>query len=128
MVDGEKVILMTKMASYASRQGKKDEEINQFFRGDYIEFHVVSSIISATIVFGLVVALYAIYHFGDLLQTFYTGGGVAEGMRFLLGYFVLVIVYSVISYIVYSHRYKRMRKELRSYYNQLKKLEKMNEK
>ena len=49
MVNEDKVKLMTRLASYESGEGKKDIAILNYFRGDYIGFQVLKSIISATI-------------------------------------------------------------------------------
>lgn len=43
MINEEKVILMTKLASYESNEGKKNIRIVNYFRGDYIGFQVLKS-------------------------------------------------------------------------------------
>ena len=49
MINEEKVILMTKLASYETHEGKKDMTVVHYFRGDYIGFQVLKSVIAATI-------------------------------------------------------------------------------
>ena len=49
MLDEEKVILMTKMAAFIDREGKKNDAINSYFRSDYVGYNIIKSIISATI-------------------------------------------------------------------------------
>lgn len=51
MINEEKVILMTKLASYETHEGKKDMTVVHYFRGDYIGFQVLKSVIAATISF-----------------------------------------------------------------------------
>ena len=68
MINEEKVILMTKMASYEGHEGKKDISITHYFRGDYIGFQVLKSVIAATISFLAVFAVYVLYHFEDFMQ------------------------------------------------------------
>lgn len=116
---------MTRLASFTERRGRQDERMNQYYRSDYVGLNIVKSVISATVVYALVLGIYAVYHFDTILQEFYTGQITAQGMRLLISYVVLTGVYAVISYIVYSWRYKKMRKELRVYYGDLKKLEKL---
>ena len=50
MLNEERVILMTKLASYEANDGKRNVAIGSYFRSDYIGWQVLKSIISATIV------------------------------------------------------------------------------
>ena len=42
MLNEEKVILMTQMASYEENEGKKNMAIGRYFRSDYIAIQVLS--------------------------------------------------------------------------------------
>ncbi len=128
MLDEERVILMTKMAAYNARHGRKNDAINAYFRSDYVGFNVLKSVISATICYMIIVAAYLIYNFEDVIQNLYNMDLLAVGKQFLLYYIIMVLIYAVISYIVYSIRYSKMRKELKGYYNGLRRLSKMYEK
>lgn len=128
MLDEERVILMTKMAAYNARNGRKNDAMNAYFRGDYVGFNVLKSIISATICYCIIVAAYLIYDFEDVIQNLYNTDLLATGKQFLLYYIIMIVAYAVLSYIVYSYRYSKMRKELKGYYNNLRKLSKMYEK
>ena len=44
MLNEERIILMTHMASYEEHEGKKNVAIGNYFRGDYIGFQVLKSI------------------------------------------------------------------------------------
>ena len=129
MLDEEKVILMTKMAAFMDREGKKNGAINSYFRSDYIGFNVLKSVISATVVFAICVGTYALYDFENVLSNLYnTDNLLAIGRRFLIYYLLLVGVYSLVSYVVYSLRYTKMRKSMKAYYGNLKKLARIYEK
>ncbi len=128
MLNEERVILMTRMAAYEQREGKENNAINSYFRSDYVGFQVLKSIISATVVYLILVAAYVMYHFSDVLQDVYNTDIAATARKYLVYYIVLVAVYSVISYIIYSIRYRQMRKNMRAYYSCLKRLGRMYEK
>ncbi len=128
MLDEERVILMTKMAAYTARNGRKNDAMNSYFRGDYVGFNVLKSVLSATLCYAIIVAAYLIYNFEDVIQNLYNMDLLAVGKRFLLYYIIMIVVYAVISYIVYSYRYSKMRKELKGYYGNLRRLAKMYEK
>ena len=128
MLNEERVILMTRMAAFEQHQGKKNNTINSYFRSDYVGFEVLKSIISATIVYLILVAAYVMYHFSDVLQDIYNTDLMATARKYLVYYIALVAVYSVISGVVYSIRYRKMRGSLRAYYACLKRLGRMYEK
>ena len=129
MLDEEKVILMTKMAAFIDREGKKNDAINSYFRSDYVGFNVIKSILSATIVYAVFLAVYVLCKFEEVLSNVYnTENLLSVGRRCLIYYLLLVGVYSLVSYIIYSYRYSKMRKNMRQYYGDLKKLARMYEK
>jgi uncharacterized integral membrane protein len=128
MVNEEKVILMTRMAAFAAREGKKEQKINQYFRSDYVGFEVVKSAISATIVFVVLFAVYAMTNFTSLIDNFYGESLEDFGRQIFTIYLIFLIGYCVISYIYFSFRYAKMRDKMKQYYNDLKKLRKMYEK
>ena len=122
MLNEERVILMTKMASYESNEGKKNMAIGKFFRSDYITIQVLKAILSATICYGLCLALYIFYDFETFMQDLYKIDLVGFAKDVLKYYVVTVVAYGVISYVICSWRYARAKKSLKCYYNNLKKL------
>lgn len=122
MLNEERVILMTKMEAYEEKEGKRNVQIGNYFRGDYISLQTLKSVISSTIAFGLVFALYIFYHFEELLQDIYKMDLAAFARKVLIAYGAWVIAYGVISYIVYSYRYSKAKNSLKNYYANLKRL------
>lgn len=122
MLKEERIILMTKMASYEENEGKKNVEIGNYFRSDYISLQVLKSVVSATIAFGIFFALFIFYDFEVFMQDIYKMDLVTFAKNILIVYGVLVVVFGVISYLIYSYRYAKAKKSLKNYYNHLKKL------
>lgn len=116
------------MASYESGKGKKDINILNYFRGDYIGFQVLKSVVAATVSFLAVFASYVFYNFETLMQDIYKMDLLAFGKSVIILYLCTVGAYCVISYMVYANRYNRARKSLKTYYNNLKKLAGMYDK
>jgi hypothetical protein len=129
MLDEEKVILMTKMTAFIDREGKKNDAINSYFRSDYVGFNVLKSVISATVIFAILLGTYVLCKFETVLSNIYnTENLLNAGRRCLIYYLLLVGVYSLASYVIYSYRYSKMRKSMKAYYGNLKKLARMYEK
>lgn len=128
MINEERVILMTKLASYEANEGKKDISIVNYFRGDYIGFQVLKSIIAATISFFALFAVYLFYNFEELMQDVYKMNLLEYGKSIVTIYLCSVAAYGILSYILFSIRYSRARKSLKNYYGNLRKLAGMYEK
>lgn len=122
MLNEERVKLMTRMASYEAGEGKKNMNIGNYFRSDYIGMQVLKSVISATIAFAICFGMYLFYGFENLMQDVYKMDLLQLGKRVLVVYAVMVIGYGAVSYVIYAARYKKARKSLKKYYNNLRKL------
>ena len=122
MLNEERVILMTQMASYEENEGKKNVSIGNYFRSDYIAIQVMKSVISATIAFAIVFALFIFYDFEVFMQEIYKMDLITFAKNVLVYYAFTVVTYGIISYGVYSYRYTKAKKSLKRYRNNLKKL------
>lgn len=125
MLNEERVVLMTKMAAFEEREGKKSLDIGSYFRSDYIGWQVLKSIISATIAFVVVFAMYIFYDFEIFMTDIYKMDLLEFAKNVLFYYLGTVGIYALISYIVYTVRYSRAKKSLRAYYMNLHKLSSM---
>lgn len=119
---------MTRLASYEKHEGRKDISIVHYFRGDYIGFQVLKSIIAATISFFAIFGIYIFYNFEILMQDIYKMDLMEFGKSIIILYLCVVGAYGVISYVVFASKYSRARKSLKVYYTNLKKLASMYDK
>lgn len=128
MLNEERIILMTKMASYEEHEGKKNVVIGNYFRSDYISLQILKSIISATIAFVVVFGMFIFYDFEVFMQDIYKMDLFEFAKNVLTAYAVTVGGYAAITYIVSLNRYNKAKKSLKRYYNNLKKLSGIYEK
>lgn len=49
MLNEDKISLMTEMAIYEKRKGKRDLDIFSYFKSDYISWQIIKSIVCATL-------------------------------------------------------------------------------
>lgn len=122
MLNEERIILMTKMASYENHDGKKNMAIGRYFRSDYIAIQVLKAMICATISFGVMFALFIFYDFETFMQDIYKMDLITFARNALLLYAGLVLVYSAVCYGVCTYKYSKAKKSLKLYYRNLKKL------
>lgn len=112
MVNEEKVLRMTKMASYEAKEGKKDRAVAGYFRSDYIGMQLLISFLVITVAFLAVLAAYLGLNFEEVMTSVYSIDLAASGKQILMIYLIVVIVYLGATYVVYRFRYIRARKHL----------------
>lgn len=125
MVNEEKVILMTNMASFEKHQGRKCMNIVNYYRSDYIGFQVLKAVIAATISFLALLSVYFFYNFEMIMSDIYNMDLVAFGKQLIMIYLITVGIYALICYGVYAYRYSKAKKELKGFYQNLRKIDKM---
>lgn len=126
-LDGEKVKLMTRMASFEENEGKEAIRICNYFRSDYVCLNVVRAIVSATISYFLIMALYVYYNIDRLLQDIYTMDLMAIGRKLITAYVIFAGAFGIVAYVVYSFRYDAAKKLLNDYNYALRELLNMQE-
>lgn len=125
MLNEERVILMTKMASYEDGEGKKSMSLGRYFRGDYISIQLLRAFFCGTIAYLLGFGLYVLYDFETLIVDIYKMDLFVFAQNIIKWYAILVVGYCVITYAIYAYRYSQAKKSLKLYYHNLKKLDSM---
>lgn len=113
---------MTKMACYEADEGRKNVAIGSYFRGDYIGLQVIKSVISGTVAFVILFAMFILYDFEVFMGDIYKMDLLGFAKTVIIDYLIFTAVYALISYGVYTYRYTKARRSLKMYYNNLKKL------
>ena len=118
MINEEKVKIMTKLAMYEQGKGRKYLPVSRYYRSDYIGLALIIGYV-------LIVAAVAVYFGEYLLENIHKMNLVALGAYVIIGYLVVLVFYSVLTYIQYSVKYYRAKKSVREYYSQLTSLSKI---
>ena len=125
MIHEERVILMTGLQVYEDGDGKRDIAISNYFSGDYLGMQMLKSVIYVTIAAGLFFAGYVFYNLEEFLNNIYQTNWLEYAQTLLTRYLVLVLAYTLITYLVYACRYAKAKKNLKKYYGGLKALNAM---
>lgn len=128
MLNEERVRLMTRMASYEAGEGKKNIKIGEYFRVDFISAQLLKSIVYSSLSFLIGLCLYVLYDFENFMENIYKIDLLDFAKSMLTYYIVFVVIFAVITYVVYAVRYHKAKKKLKAYYGNLKKLSAMYEK
>lgn len=127
MIDVEKIKIMTKLAIYEKGQGKKDLEINQYSKEDYIRYQILWSTVAATVAFMigcllfLLLAIDWVLGLSGIISYLYLGGMIC----FL--YLIFIFIYRKFLRKLYNKRYKDMNLRLEKYRLELEKLQELYE-
>ena len=102
MVDREKVLRMTKMASYEEHGGKKDMAVAGYFRNDYIGMQLIISFVVVTFAFLAAFGAWLCFNFTEVMESIYS--------MFL--YLIVLLSYLAVTWAIYLIRYAKARKRL----------------
>ena len=122
MINEERIVLMTKLAAYEKGRGRKNTRISKYFRSDYLMMQMLKTLLFTTLSYGILVGAYLVYHLENLIDNLYQIDLVGLIQSILMLYGVLLIASCMITYIVYSYRYRKARKGQKEFMNNLKKL------
>lgn len=122
MLNEERVILMTQMASYEKGEGRENVKIGNYFRSDYVTLEVLKSIVCAALTFVIVFGIYVLCNFETLMEELYTMDLFAFAENIVRYFAITVGGYAVLTYLVSSWRYAKAKRSLKCYYHNLKKL------
>lgn len=125
MIQEERVKQMTKLAIYEDGEGKKYIPMTRFFRRDYIGWEMVKSFVFGTLAFLLVCGVYIVYQINSMINDLFDLDYLTIGKDVLTIYIIFMVLYLLLTYVIYSLRYKTGRKHIKKFYNQLKKVSKL---
>ena len=69
MLNEEKIKLMTGIAMFEKKEGKKIFPLNRYFKSDYISSHLLGAFFGYTLCSGLIAVLWGLYHLEQLLNS-----------------------------------------------------------
>lgn len=127
MLNREKVILMTKLAVYEQKEGRKEIPLSKYFKSDYIGLHLIGSFFAITIAYALVVGLVIAYKSEELMKKLTSLNFFKMGREILIGYVIFLAVNMLIAYLAYLVKFVSIRKNLKDYNGKLKQLRRMYE-
>ena len=125
MINEEKVKIMTKLAMYEQGKGKKYLPVSKYYRSDYIGLALIKNFFLVTIGYCFIIAAVAVYFGEYLLENIHKLGLVLAGIYIIVGYLIVLVAYSILTYIKYSVQYYRAKKSVREYYSWLTELNKI---
>ena len=125
MLNEEKIKIINKLAMYEQGEGKKYLPVSRYYRSDYIGLALIKNFFLVTIGYCLILAGIAAYFGEYLVDNIHKMDLVAVGRNAVIGYVVVLVVFSVATYIQYSVKYHKAKKSVKEYYQELTQLNKI---
>ena len=122
MINEQRTRMMTKLALYESKRGKKELQITRYAPGDYVTAHMMWSFVCGTIAFVIVLALWVLYNIESLLIELFSMDIMHLAINVLLVYIVFIGLYLGMCYVYISYRYGRYKKRVNKFLLGLKEL------
>ena len=125
MLNEEKVKIMSHLAMYEKGEGRRYLPVSRYYRSDYIGLALIKNFFLVTIGYVLGLAGVAAYFSEYLMDNVNKINLIAVGIYIVVGYVIVLVVYSILTYIQYSVKYHRAKKSVKEYYQDLTRLEKI---
>ena len=125
MLNNQKIKKMHKLAVYESGNGKKQLAISNYYRSDYIGMALIKNFFLTTIGYGLLLLVYAGYKSDYLMENIHKMNVALTVIAVIGGYVIMLVCYSILTYIYCSVRYHRAQKGIQGYYKALGQLKKV---
>ena len=125
MLDVQKIKKMHKLAAYESGDGKQHLAISNYYRSDYIGLALIKNFFLTTMAYGLLLLGWAGYKSEYLMNNIHRMNLTLLVVGALGGYIILLVVYSVLTYIYCTVKYAKAQKGIQEYYKGLGQIKKI---
>lgn len=125
MLNNQKIKKMHKLALYESGKGKKHLAISNYYRSDYIGLALIKNFVLTTIAYGMLLLVYLGYESEYLMENVHKMNLILFGVKVVGGYIIMLVVYSIVTYIYCSVKYSQAQKGIQEYYKGLNQMKKM---
>jgi hypothetical protein len=125
MINEERVKELYRMAVYDTHREKECRQAGEYYMWDYVGKECLKSFFAGTLAFMLLAAFVALGNLTKLTSLLNSADLVSLLVHVLILYGAFMVVYLLMTVMVYCIRYVGRRKELRRYVNHLRKVRKM---
>ena len=128
MLNEEKVRHMTKAAAYENGPEKKNIEISDYFRGDYLGLQLVKSGIAYTIAFLIMLVMWAMGRMEELMLMISRPEYFENLIKMLVVLYISgLVVYEIAVYVYYSAKFRHAKNSIKGYHTYLNNIHKFYE-
>ena len=124
MLNEEKIRLMTGIAMYEKKAKKEIFPVTRYFKSDYIGSYMIRSMLLYTFISVCLAGVWILYQIEDILNTMDFSVLINSAKYIGILYVAGLILYLLLTYLVYARRYDKASKSMKIYQAKLRRLEK----
>lgn len=123
MIDPKKVYMMSKLASYEKKQGKKDFKMHQYRRKTYLCWKSIQTVCAITCAYLFGALIYMMQFYSEIMKHGFAYQYQKNVIYLGTGYILTVIVALVATNLYYRRQYNDMLLRVRDYDQRLGRLD-----
>lgn len=128
MLSEHKIAAMAKMSIYEKGHGKKDIQIYEHFKWDYVSKNMVLASLWMSVIYILIVVGFTLLNIDNFLLKIVNDKFMDVMMMLAFGLLCVWVACGFIFYFVYASQYQKAQKNGFRYYKEMKKLNHIYEK
>ncbi|MDD3219233.1 MAG: hypothetical protein PHC41_08860 [Lachnospiraceae bacterium] len=125
MINNRRIHLMTQLTRYEEGEGSRMIPVSRYSRRDFIGVALIKNFFLISFAYVLILTLIIGSNLEYVIENLYNFNYVAIGALIIMGYIILLGVYSLIIYVYRASVYRRASNSVRNYTVQLKNLSKL---
>lgn len=122
MLKEDKIRIMTNLARFEDGTGKETKKICQHYQIDYVGLGIFKNMILTMIGYLLLWVVVIVWNLDYVMTNLHKLNFPIVIFEFVMGYLITLVFYSAITYAKRSAGYRKARKELKRYHDDLDKL------
>ncbi len=123
MIQTERVRHMVHLQAFHDHEGRDCFPVVKYFCADYVWIHILRAFVSATVTYGLLLAIWGVCHMEQLMADIHTMDLRRFATDVILRYILFVVIYLVCVAAYARIKYTRAKKEMKQYKRHLKRLD-----
>ena len=116
VLNEKKIKIMADLARYEKKENETNFSVINFYKSDYIRYHILKTFVAVTIAYLLIVGLVMLYQAEYLIANVVVLDYKTIGILMACIYFVLLLLYEIITIILCVLRYEKAQKYVIRYY------------
>ena len=125
MINEEHVKVLYQAASYDMNHQQEYQQIRRYFRSDYINREILKSIFTGTFAYMIFCAIWIIVNGEEFIEQINHIDYISVGKDIGILSCLFMLVYLLITWMIYAIRYSKEKKEYQKYGESLKKIHRM---
>ena len=125
LINEEHVKVLYQAASYDMNHQQEYQQIRRYFRSDYINREILKSIFTGTFAYMIFCAIWIIVNGEEFIEQINHIDYISVGKDIGILYCLFMLVYLLITWMIYAIRYSKEKKEYQKYGESLKKIHRM---